>query len=57
MSTEVSIESCNLPGKFHGDPADRMIVATTRIFDSPLLTRDSKILEYAKSNYINVAEI
>ena len=57
LTPEISIESCNLPGDFHGDPADRMIVATSRIFDSPLVTRDRKILEYAKSSYLNVAEI
>lgn len=33
----------NLPESFHGDPADRIIVATARAFDLPLMTRDRAI--------------
>jgi PIN domain nuclease of toxin-antitoxin system len=33
----------NLPGSFHGDPADRIIVATARARDLPLATRDRAI--------------
>lgn len=32
-----------LPASFHGDPADRMIVATARAHDLPLATRDRAI--------------
>lgn len=32
-----------LPGGFHGDPADRIIVATARAHGLPLATRDSNI--------------
>ena len=32
-----------LPESFHGDPADRIIVATARAFDLPLMTRDRAI--------------
>jgi PIN domain nuclease of toxin-antitoxin system len=32
-----------LPESFHGDPADRIIVATARAFDLPLATRDGAI--------------
>lgn len=35
-----------LPGDFHKDPADRMIVATARKFGAPLVTADEKILQY-----------
>lgn len=35
-----------LPGDFHRDPADQIIVATARIHDCPLLTVDDKILNY-----------
>ena len=37
------VESCRLPGNFHGDPADRLIVATARSRRLPLATRDSHI--------------
>lgn len=35
-----------LPGTFHRDPADQIIVATARVLDAPLVTMDSKILAY-----------
>lgn len=33
----------NLPSAFHGDPADRLIVATARAHGLPLATRDTAI--------------
>ena len=44
---EVAVESTQLPGTFHRDPADQIIVATARLFNAPLLTEDSKIVAYA----------
>jgi PIN domain nuclease of toxin-antitoxin system len=32
-----------MPAGFHGDPADRIIVATARANNLPLATRDSNI--------------
>ncbi|MDP4199668.1 MAG: type II toxin-antitoxin system VapC family toxin [Bacteroidota bacterium] len=46
LSREIIIESTRLPGAFHRDPADRIIVATSRILDAPLVTSDSEILKY-----------
>jgi PIN domain nuclease of toxin-antitoxin system len=43
----IAIESAELPGEFHADPADRLIVATARIKSLPLMTRDAKILQYS----------
>ena len=40
------IESTKLPGSFHRAPAEQIIVATARVLDIPLLTADSKILNY-----------
>ena len=34
ISPEIAISSSKLPGDFHGDPADRLIVATARILDA-----------------------
>lgn len=42
----VSIEAYKLPGRFHKDPADRMLVATARINDLTLVTADERILAY-----------
>lgn len=57
MSPEISIESSFLPGEFHGDPADRIVVATARINNLVLLTRDKKILRYGKLNYVDCLKI
>lgn len=46
MSPEISFESCHLPGNFHRDPADQIIVATARLHRLILITRDQKLLEY-----------
>lgn len=43
---EVAVESTRLPGVFHKDPADRMIVALARHNNAPLVTADSKIQDY-----------
>ncbi|MDR2012295.1 MAG: type II toxin-antitoxin system VapC family toxin, partial [Rhodanobacter sp.] len=42
----VAVESNELPGSFHADPADRLLVATARIGGYTLVTRDQKILDY-----------
>ncbi|KAF3997179.1 type II toxin-antitoxin system VapC family toxin [Glaciimonas immobilis] len=47
VDVEVAIKSVTLPGDFHKDPADRMIVATARILAAPLVTKDEKIRAYA----------
>ncbi len=46
LSPEIAVESTQLPGDFHRDPADQIIVATARIHDITLVTVDSKIVGY-----------
>lgn len=46
VDTDIAIKSVHLPGEFHKDPADRMIVATARQLAVPLVTRDEKIRSY-----------
>jgi PIN domain nuclease of toxin-antitoxin system len=48
LTPEISVESAQLVD-FHGDPADRMIVATARLEELTLATRDRRILTWAKS--------
>jgi len=50
LSPEIAMDACNLPGEFHKDPADRIIVATARNHNITLLTKDKKILEYPHVN-------
>ncbi len=46
LTASIAIESTQLPGQFHKDPFDRLIVAAARIYDVPLVTSDSDILRY-----------
>jgi len=52
LTPEIAIESTQLPGEFHRDPADQIIVATARVNDCPLLTVDHKILNYPHVNLL-----
>ncbi|WP_116134794.1 type II toxin-antitoxin system VapC family toxin [Trinickia diaoshuihuensis] len=47
VDAEIAVKSVELPGDFHKDPADRMIVATARKFAVSLVTKDEKIRDYA----------
>lgn len=46
LSPEIAVASTRLPGDFHRDPADQIIVATARLNDCPLVTSDEKIAAY-----------
>jgi len=46
LTPEVAIESTRLPGAFHRDPSDQIIVATARVHQCPLVTSDDKIIDY-----------
>ena len=43
LDRDVIIALDELPSRFHGDPADRLIVATARAHGLPLATRDGAI--------------
>ena len=57
LTPKIAIESSFLPGDFHGDPADRIIIATARIKDFILLTRDKKILDYGEEKYLHCLKV
>ena len=52
LSADDAIESTRLPGDFHRDPADQMIVALARRLGSRLITRDRRILAYEHVNAV-----
>jgi len=54
LSWEISIESTMLPGVLHADPADRIIIATARIKNYSLITRDEKIIKYSQQGHLVV---
>ena len=45
LSIPIILQSTHLTG-FHADPADQIIVATAKVYNSSLLTQDRKILDY-----------
>ena len=46
LTSEVAVESVSLPGVFHRDPSDQIIVATARVHGCQLVTSDAKISRY-----------
>lgn len=48
----MAMDAAYLPGDFHRDPSDRWLVASARIADVPLLTRDRAILAYAAAGHV-----
>jgi PIN domain nuclease of toxin-antitoxin system len=46
LTPGIAIESTQLPGEFHRDPADQIIMATARAHGCPLVTSDSRLLRY-----------
>ena len=53
LTPQVAIASSRLPGQIHGDPADRILVATARSLSATLVTRDHRILSYAAAGYVS----
>lgn len=43
---DIGVASTRLPGDFHNDPADRIIVATASKFSAALVTADERIRAY-----------
>jgi PIN domain nuclease of toxin-antitoxin system len=46
LTPAIVVDAHQLPGAFHKDPVDRLIVATARFGELSLMTIDTKILEY-----------
>lgn len=51
---EIAVSSASLPGTFHGDPADRILVATARHYAVTLITADRAIKDYGSLGYVRV---
>jgi PIN domain nuclease of toxin-antitoxin system len=56
LTPEIAVESTRLPGNPHGDPADRMIIATTRVLGGTLITCDDRILAYGAAGHVRVRD-
>ncbi len=51
LTPEIAVRSTRLPQGFHGDPADRLIVASSLVYKSLLISKDEKIRQ---SGYLQV---
>lgn len=54
LTPEIALASTRLLAPFHGDPADRIIVATARHHRARLLTRDRTIRAYARRGHVTL---
>jgi PIN domain nuclease of toxin-antitoxin system len=50
LNSSIVVDANDLPGAFHRDPVDCLLVATARFSRLSLLTLDTKILEYPHVN-------
>ncbi|MDB4949017.1 MAG: hypothetical protein JWM27_1666 [Gemmatimonadetes bacterium] len=57
LTPEVAVDGARLLGGMHGDPADRMIVATARRSGASLVTRDGRIVDYADAGHLSVLDV
>jgi PIN domain nuclease of toxin-antitoxin system len=56
LTPEIMIESVHLPGEMHGDPADRMLVATARVQGATLLSKDEQLIRYSRQRHVKLVE-
>ncbi|HOM13749.1 MAG TPA: type II toxin-antitoxin system VapC family toxin [Rubrivivax sp.] len=54
LDPAVAVASTRLPGEVHGDPADRLIVATARALGATLITADAALLAYGRLGHVGV---
>ncbi|OGG14990.1 twitching motility protein PilT [Candidatus Gottesmanbacteria bacterium RIFCSPHIGHO2_01_FULL_39_10] len=52
VNNEIAIKSVFLPGSFHQDPADRIIIATALVYGASIVTSDRRILKYPQAQTI-----
>jgi PIN domain nuclease of toxin-antitoxin system len=52
FTPEIAVDSTRLPGKFNGDPADRILAATARRLGATLITKDAEMLAYAQEKHL-----
>lgn len=57
LDADTAAESTLLPGEPHGDPADRLLIATARTKGLVLATRDGAIIEYGDAGHVRVLEL
>ncbi len=56
LEPEIAIASTRLPFEMHGDPADRILVATARHLGATLVTADRALLDMAKKGHFRAID-
>ncbi len=57
IDMDIAIDAGQIPSSALGDPVDRMLVASARAYDVPLVTRDRQIIDYAsRSRLVRVSD-
>ena len=56
LTPEIARDAGSLLGSIHGDPCDRIMIATARSLMCPIITTDGKILAYAKAGHVQAID-
>lgn len=54
LTPDIGVDAAYLPGDLHQDPADRLLIATARQMNLPLVTRDTRIIACAGCGHVRV---
>jgi PIN domain nuclease of toxin-antitoxin system len=54
LSADILVHSVRLPGNLHKDPADRIIIATAQKLQALIVTKDQRMIEYARGGHVQV---
>ena len=55
VTPPIAVDAGLLSG-IHGDPADRILIATARALGCPLMTADERILAYAEKGHLKATD-
>ncbi|MEH3038150.1 MAG: type II toxin-antitoxin system VapC family toxin [Sphingomonas adhaesiva] len=56
VSVLIATDAGSLKAGIHGDPCDRIMIATARALNCPLMTADEKILGYAAAGHLKAID-
>ena len=56
LDPAIAVDSTRLPGSPHGDPADRILMASARATGARLVTCDGRIIRYARVGHVPVLD-
>lgn len=54
LTLAAALNAAYLPEPLHGDPADRLLIATAREMNVALATGDERILAYAEAGHVKI---